>query len=264
MVRLCHRFSHLPSTRSSILLSGLRVMTFHAIAVRDEMGTGDEMRNSILPHLFKLWNHAAENELGIRVNGPRLTLPEGTCFELIYDISTPHCELSCRGCNIRPCEPADVYACSLNRPAVPGQILKKYLTCVYKQLGQKPAWHGVRDIPTEIITYDCGPSSAPGLQAESVWAQYWFNQHHHLSPRPILRWHPAWWPEDGIPFKKLKIRDCTDRPYFGLNPELVGQILDLTGRVKRLLVHDGLFHPSTPTERDVLIRRANTVTGFRP
>jgi hypothetical protein len=41
-------------------------------------------------------------------------------------------------------------------------------------------------------------------------------------------------------------------------------ILDLTGRVKGLLEHDGLFHPSTPFELDQLIRQADGVTGFRP
>lgn len=222
------------------------------------------MRNEDAHHLFRLWNHAAGNELGIKVAGANLTLPSGVCFELCFDSSKPDCGLSCRGHRYYPCDPAGIYACSLNSPAVPGQVLRKHLGVTYKQLGQKPAWHGIRDIPNEIKTIARGAHCAPGLQAESVWAQYWFNQHHHLEPRPILRWHPRTWPEGAIPFKKLTIKDCTDRPYFGLQPDLVGQLLDLTRRVKALVVHDGLLHPSTPTERDQLIRLADKVTPFYP
>ena len=80
----------------------------------------------------------------------------------------------------------------------------------------------------------------------------------------VLRWHPRTWPSGARPFKKLKIKDCTDRPYFGLHPDIVALILDLTGRVKGLLEHDGLFHPETSFELDQLIRQADRVTPFRP
>jgi hypothetical protein len=76
--------------------------------------------------------------------------------------------------------------------------------------------------------------------------------------------HPRHWDIGARPFKKLKIKDCTNRPYFGLHPEIVELFLDLTRRVKGSYVHDGLFHPTTPDGLVKLRHSADTVMGFRP
>jgi hypothetical protein len=240
-------------------------MTGSEIAGREEKGTGGEMSNSTVHHLFRLWNLAAAEELDIRIQGPLLSFPFGVHYRIVYIDQPYDCGLPCRGNPAKPIDPAHTYPGPLDLPTNPRErVYDKYLQCESRQLGQKPAWHGHKDIPTEIKTFMNSPQSAPGLAWESVWAQYWFNQHHHLRPREVLRWHPRTWPSGARPFKKLKIKDCTDRPYFGLHPDIVALILDLTGRVKGLLEHDGLFHPSTPFELNQLIRQADTVTPFRP
>ena len=49
-----------------------------------------------------------------------------------------------------------------------------------------------------------------------------------------------------------------------MRPEIAALFLDLTARIKSGLVHDGLFHPSTPLELQELCRQANTVNAFKP
>ena len=223
------------------------------------------MSTSIVHHMFRLWNYAATNELGVRIQGPLLSFPFGVHYRIVTINQPGDCGRPCLGLRANPIDSAHTYPGVLDLPTDPRErVFDKYLECESRQLGQKPAWHGQKDIPTEVRTYVDGPQRAPGLEWESVWAQYWFNQHHHLKPREILRWHPRTWPSGARPFKKLVIKDCTDRPYFGLHPKIVELFLDLTGRVKHLLEHDGLFHPSTPLELDQLIRDADRVTGFRP
>ena len=240
-------------------------MTGGGIARRGEKGTGGEMSASFVHQLFRLWNRAAATELDVRIQGPLLSFPFGIHYRIVYIDWAGSCGLPCRGWPANPIDPAHTYPGPLDLPTNPKeQVLDKYLECEYKQLGRKPAWVHDRDNATEVNTYSRCPSAAPGLEWESVWAQYWFNQHHHLQPRPVLRWHPRDWPQDAKPFKKLRLKDCTDRPYFGLHPEIAALFLDLTARVKGTLVHDGLFHPSTPLELQELCRRANTVTGFKP
>lgn len=223
------------------------------------------MITSTIKHMFRLWNLAAAEELDVRIQGPLLSFPFGVHYRIVYIDQPGDCGRPCLGHQSNPINPAHAYPGPLDLPTDPRErVYDKYLECELRQLGQKPAWHGQKDIPTEVMTFVEGPQKAPGLEWESVWAQYWFNQHHHLQPRKPLRWHPRHWEIGARPFKKLRIKDCTDRPYFGLHPEIVALFLDLTARVKGSYVHDGLFHPSLPHEINELCRRADTVTGFRP
>ena len=240
-------------------------MTGDVIAGREEKGTGGVMSTSIVHHMFRLWNYAATNELGVRIQGPLLSFPFGVHYRIVTINHPGDCGRPCLGLRANPIDPAHTYPGALDLPTDSRErVFDKYLECESRQLGQKPAWHGQKDIPTEVRTYVDGPQRAPGLEWESVWAQYWFNQHHHLQPREPLRWHPRHWDIGARPFKKLKIKDCTQRPYFGLHPEIVELFLDLTSRVKGSYVHDGLFHPSTPDGLVKLRHLADTVTGFRP
>jgi len=240
-------------------------MTFTEIAVLEAKDTGGGMSNSIPQHMFRLWNLAVANELDVRIQGPLLSLPFGVHYRIVTINHPADCGWSCLGLPANPIDPLHVYPGVLDLPTNPlERVFEKYLHCESRQLGQKPAWHGQHDVPTEVRTYVDGPQRAPGLEWESVWAQYWFNQHHHLQPRDPLRWHPRHWDIGARPFKKLKIKDCTDRPYFGLHPEIVELFLDLTRRVKGSYVHDGLFHPTTPDGLVKLRHSADTVMGFRP
>ena len=214
--------------------------------------------------LFRLWNYALRKELDIDVQGSVMSFPFGVRYR-IDSLDRPEgCRRTCRGLGLGQDDSTFRYPCSLNTHPPGANVLKKYLRCEYKQMGMKPAWHGQHDVPTEVRTYDLDHTSAPGLERDTLWAQYWFNQHHHLVPRPILRWHPRLWPHGGIPFKKLHILDCTGRPYFGLHPDIVKLLLDFTDRIKESEVHDGLLHPRTPDELSLLMLQADRVQGFRP
>ncbi len=214
--------------------------------------------------LFRLWNYAARKELDIDVQGSVLSFPSGVRYR-IDSLDRPEgCRRPCRGLGLGPDDPAHRYPCSLDTHPPEAKVLKKYLRCEYRQLGQKPSWYVRRDDPTEVVSFDLDHRDAPGLQRDTLWAQYWFNQHHHQGPRPVLRWHPREWPYGAIPFRRLYIQDCTGRPYFGLQPDIVKLLLDFTGRIKESHIHDGLIHPSTPAELHELFRRADTVPGFRP
>jgi hypothetical protein len=212
--------------------------------------------------LFQLWKYAVRKELAIDVQGSVMSFPFGVRYRIDSLDRLEGCRRPCRGLGQGPDDPAHRYPCSLDVHPADTNVLKKYLRCEYKQLGKKPAWHGQRDIPTEVVSYDLDHTSAPGLERDTLWAQYWFNQHHHQVPRPILRWHPKVWPHGAIPFKRLYILDCTGRPYFGLHPDIVKLLLDFTGRIKESEVHDGLLHPSSPGELTRLMHLADTVQGF--
>lgn len=240
-------------------------MTGGGIAGLGEKSTGGDMSTSTVHDLFHLWNQSVAAELDVRIQGPLLSFPFGVHYRIVYLDHPGDCGIPCRGLPGNPIDPAHVYPGCLDLPTNPrDRIFDKYLECEYRQLGKKPAWIRQQDIPTEINTYVQSPRTAPGLRWETVWAQYWFNQHHHLQPRELYRWHPRTWPAGARPFKKLRVKDCTNRPYFGLHPEIVELFLGLTGRIKGDLVHDGLFHPSTPAELSELCRRADTEQAFRP
>jgi hypothetical protein len=102
-----------------------------------------------------------------------------------------------------------------------------------------------------IVTEDWGPIVAPGLRWETVWAQYWFNRHHFLQPRPVAYGFDAPWsghivdpaiPADTLPYRELYIADPKSRPNFGLTDELAGRLLALAGRIKGDRTDDGLRH----------------------
>ena len=165
------------------------------------------MSTSTVHHLFRLWNLAAAEELDIRIQGPLLSFPFGVHYRIVYIDQPYDCGLPCRGNPPKPIDPAHAYPGPLDLPTDPRErVYDKYLQCESRQLGLKPAWHGHKDIPTEVKTFMNSPHRAPGLAWESIWAQYWFNQHHHLQSREPLRWHPRHWDIGARPFKKLKIK----------------------------------------------------------
>ena len=122
------------------------------------------MSASTVHHLFRLWNLAAANELGIRIQGPLLSLPFGVHYRIVYIDQPYDCGLPCRGNPPKPIDPAHTYPGPLDLPTDPRErVYDKYLQCESRQLGQKPAWHGQKDIPTEIKTFMNSPHRAPGL-----------------------------------------------------------------------------------------------------
>jgi len=99
------------------------------------------------------------------------------------------------------------------------------------------------------VTEDWGPIVAPGLRWETVWAQYWFNRHHFMQPRPVAYGFDAPWsghivdptiPPDTLPYRELYIADPKSRPNFGLTDDLASRLLALAGRIKGDRTDDGL------------------------
>jgi hypothetical protein len=134
-------------------------------------------------------------------------------------------------------------------------VLGKDLRCTIKKRGRRVGWMSPRGMRCEnvheIVTEDWGPIVAPGLRWETVWAQYWFNRHHFLQPRPVAYGFDAGWsqhivdpaiPPDTLPYRELYIADPKHRPNFGLTDDLAGRLLDLAARIKGDRTDDGLRH----------------------
>jgi hypothetical protein len=223
-------------------------MTRGRVAGKEGKGRGVDMSEQPIEELYKKWNRAAQRELKVRIQGPLLSFP-GVIHYRIMDIGGWGCGRPCKGGLAQELPPERAYKGRLKLPTNPAEkVLPKYIGCVTKQFGKNPLWRQV-DIPTQLVTHEIWhnpqihTSYSPGLKWESVWAQYWFNRHDHLEPRPILRWNPLYWPPNLFPHRTLYIYDCLDRQNFGLPDHTVKQFLDLTASIKNGRVHDGIDHP---------------------
>ena len=207
--------------------------------------------------LFEEWNQAAEAELGIRIRGPLLSVPGRTHYRILDlgagQVQAPNWQLSRLG-YFKP--PLPEYPLGLDVLTGPSDlVLAKDLRCTIKKRGRRVGWMSPRGMRCEnvheLVTEDWGPIVAPGLRWETVWAQYWFNRHHFLQPRPVAYGFDAPWsghivdpaiPPDTLPYRKLYIADLQSRPNFGLTDDLAGRLLDLAARIKGDRTDDGLRH----------------------
>jgi hypothetical protein len=103
--------------------------------------------------------------------------------------------------------------------------------------------------PHEIVTEEWDAIVAQGLRWETVWAQYWFNRHHFLQPRPVayhsgepwrLAYEPPEIPRNALPYRELVISDPHKRLNFGLSHDLADRLIALAARIKGDRVDDGL------------------------
>jgi hypothetical protein len=207
--------------------------------------------------LFEEWNQAAEAELGVRIRGPLLSAPGRTYYRILDlgagQVQAPNWQLSRLG-YFKP--PLPDYPLGLDVLTGPADlVLGKDLRCTIKKRGRRVGWMSPRGMRCEnvheIVTEDWGPIVAPGLRWETVWAQYWFNRHHFLQPRPVAYGFDAGWsqhivdpaiPPDTLPYRELYIADPKHRPNFGLTDDLAGRLLDLAARIKGDRTDDGLRH----------------------
>jgi len=230
--------------------------------------------------VFVRWNEAAKAELGVRVQGPLLSVPGGTHHRLeglgsLHSCSLPPGFLD----NFHP-HPIPDFAGKIELPTDPcDQVLTRQLLCIRKKRGRKPmassgGWRPKGFFrPHDIIEEHFGAGIAPGLRWETVWAQYWFNRHHFLIPRWVSYTRDCPWSElfDGsynppgsLPYRELYIEDREGRPNFGLIDVLAGKLLDLTARIKGDVVDDGLRHPPESLPRDVQRIRAEIKQRWSP
>jgi hypothetical protein len=207
--------------------------------------------------LFEEWNRTAEAELGIRIRGPLLSAPGRTYYRILDlgagQVQAPNWQLSRLG-YFKP--PLPDYPLGLDVLTGPSDlVLGKDLRCTIKKRGRRVGWMSPRGMRCEnvheVVTEDWGPIVAPGLRWETVWAQYWFNRHHFLQPRPVAYGFDAPWsghivdpaiPPDTSPYRELYIADPQSRPNFGLTDDLAGRLLDLAARIKGDRTDDGLRH----------------------
>jgi hypothetical protein len=205
--------------------------------------------------LFEEWNQAAEAELGVRIRGPLLSAPGRTHYRILDlgagQVQAPNWQLSRLG-YFKP--PLPDYPLGLDVLTGPSDlVLAKDLRCTIKKRGRRVGWMSPRGMRCEnvheIVTEDWGSIVAPGLRWETVWAQYWFNRHHFLQPRPVAYGFDAPWsghivdpaiPPDTSPYRELYIADPKSRPNFGLTDDLAGRLLALAARIKGDRTDDGL------------------------
>ena len=229
--------------------------------------------------VFMRWNEAAAAELDVRIRGPLLSVP-GRLHYLISDLGAgqeraPSVQSSQVGYR-KPAIPD--YPASFDFLQGPSDhVLTKSLGCTLKKRGRLTGWmypQGLkcRDMH-QIVTEDWWPIVAPGLLWETAWAQYWFNRHHHLSPRwvpygPDSPWSEladaAYNPAGSLPYRELYIHDKDKRPNFGLTDALAGKLLDLTARIKGDVIDDGLRYPPESLPKDVQRIRAETKERWSP
>jgi len=223
--------------------------------------------------VFVRWNEAAASELGVRIRGPLLSVP-GRLHYLISDLGAgqeraPSVQSSQVGYR-KPAIPD--YPASFDFLQGPSDhVLTKSLGCTLKKRGRLTGWmypQGLKCLrPHDIIEEHFGAGIAPGLRWETVWAQYWFNRHHFLTPRWVSYTRDCPWSElfDGsynppgsLPYRELYIEDREGRPNFGLTDVLAGKRLELTARIKGDVIDDGLRYPPESLPRDVQRIRAET------
>ena len=105
-------------------------MTGGGIAGREEKGTGGEMSTSIVHHMFQLWNYAATNELGARIQGPLLSFPFGVHYRIVTINHPSDCGRPCLGLRANPIDPAHTYPGALDLPTDSRErVFDKYLEC---------------------------------------------------------------------------------------------------------------------------------------
>lgn len=205
--------------------------------------------------LFEEWNGAAEAELGVRIRGPLLSVPGRTHYRIL-DLGAGQEERPWMGRLGYRKPPLPAYPLGWEALTGPADlVLVKELRCFIKKRGKLTGWMSPRGMSCpdvhQVVTEQWGPIVAPGLRWETVWAQYWFNRHHFLQPRPVAYGFDAPWsrhvvdpaiPPDTLPYRELYIADPKRRPNFGLTDDLAGRFLALTARIKGDRIDDGLRH----------------------
>lgn len=202
---------------------------------------------------FEEWNAAAEAELGVRIRGPMFSTPDRKHYRIL-DLragASVSWRANRAGYYKPPVPPYDGVATEGIGPTE--FVFPKSLGCILKKRGR---WWGYMtpramycNDPHEIVTEEWDAIVAQGLRWETVWAQYWFNRHHFLQPRPVayhsgepwrLAYEPPEIPRNALPYRELVISDPHKRLNFGLSHDLADRLIALAARIKGDRVDDGL------------------------